>query len=87
MTEFKFSRRPATIVEIESLGFRVEGGQAQSPGTGAWYDVENFFVANSATVEGERLFGSFCYLDDNLPAAEKVLVQLPQRPKLKGESQ
>ena len=68
--------RQATISEIESLGFLVEGGMAKSPDTGIWYDVEDFFVANSATIDGELKFGTFLYLDDGLPAIERVLVQI-----------
>ena len=76
MTNFKFTRRQATVSEIESVGFVVNNGQARSNQTGAWYDIENFLVSNSATIDGERKFGQFLYLDDDLPVAERVLVEL-----------
>ena len=76
MNNFKFTRRQATTAEIQSIGFSVEGNQARSDKSGAWYDVENFFVANSATVEGVQQFGQFLYLDDDMPAAERVMVKL-----------
>ena len=76
MTTHKFTRRAATVAEIESIGFRVDRGQAESPKTGAWYDIDNFLVANSATIDGEQKFGQFLYLDDDLPCAERVLVAI-----------
>jgi len=76
MTNFKYARRQATISEIESIGFLVEDGMAKSPDTGAWYDVEDFLVANSAFIDDEEKFGTFLYLDDGLPACERVLVQI-----------
>lgn len=76
MTNFKFDRRQATAAEVESIGFTVEGGEARSNKTGAWYDLRSFRVSNSATIAGERKFGKFIYLDDDLPSAERVLVEL-----------
>ena len=79
MSNFKFSRRQATAAEIERAGFQVIDGQARSNTTGAFYDCANFLVANSATIDGERQIGLFLYLDDDLPAAERVLVPLLSR--------
>lgn len=76
MEKFKYSRRQATAVEVEAVGFTVENGQARSPKTGAWYALENFLVANSATIDGEQKFGQFLYLADDLPMAERVLIEL-----------
>jgi len=71
-----FSRRQATASEIETLGFKILNGMAQSPKTSAFYDLEDFFVANSTTIEGERKFGQFLYLDSELPASEKVMIEI-----------
>lgn len=68
-----FTRRQATAEEITSAGFVVEGGQARSNGTGAWYKLTDFLVSNSATIDGEQRHGLFIYLDDNVLLAERVL--------------
>lgn len=77
LTTFKYSRRPATVEEIESVGFSVSGSMARSEKTGACYHTSEFFVGNSATIEGVQRFGQFIYLEDSLPVADRVLVALP----------
>lgn len=72
----KFKRRNATAAEITSLGFLIKDGMAQSPKTNAFYEVEDFFVANAATIDGERKFGTFLYLDSAFPAGEHVLIEI-----------
>lgn len=64
--------RPATREEIAVAGFAVEGDQARSPSTGAWYALDDFRVHNSRTNDaGEREYGEFLSLDAELPASER----------------
>ena len=73
---FRYTSRPATAAEVQSIGWIVDGPQAQSPSTGAWYDLGSFRVTASATIDGVEYFGRFLHLDDPLPMAERLIVEM-----------
>ena len=73
----KYTRRQATIIEMELAGFKVDGEKAQAPDH-AWFSVEEIFVGNSATINGERVFGNFLYIDSELPLSQDFLFKLPE---------
>jgi hypothetical protein len=69
--------RAATTEEIAAAGFRLDGDQAQSPHTLAWYPVSAFRVHASITDQaGERRFGRFLVIEDGEPAAERIQIDL-----------
>ncbi len=79
---FKYSKRQATIQEIESTGFKIEPEtkftdmMVQSPVTGAYYEVSDFTVSQSATVNEIRVFGQFIELESDSPMAERFFSDL-----------
>ncbi len=75
MTNFKFARRQATVSEIESLGFTVEGRFAYSTAKRGWYDTEKFIV-----ITGEPCSGQVLYLDDGLPSGEESIAGAATNP-------
>lgn len=72
----KFSRRQADIGEIERAGWFTDGDEARSPVTGAWYSLDEFYVANSATIDGEQQLGKFLYLDAEGPVGERFIQKI-----------
>lgn len=73
---FKYLTRQATATEIQGIGFKVEGEQAESPTTGAWYMLEDFVVSASATIDDVQHFGKFISLQPEGPCAERVLIEI-----------
>jgi len=69
--------RPATAQEVAGIGWRVEGDQAQSPDSLAWYALAEFRVSSFATLpDGERRAGRWLSLQSEFPAGERLLVNL-----------